>query len=61
MSLYHSTYNFDGTHAIVVIGKDASSRYIVGDPLSEVGFVPMTAGPMKDFFTRWGGTGNAVE
>lgn len=61
MSLYHSTYNFDGYHAIVILGKDASGRYVVGDPLSEVGFVPLTAAPMKDFFTRWGGTGNAVE
>lgn len=59
--LYHSTYNFDGYHAIVVIDKDQAGHYVVGDPLSEVGFVPLTATQMKDFFTRWGGTGNAVQ
>jgi hypothetical protein len=59
-SLYHSTYDFNGYHAIVVIGKDAGGHFIVGDPLSEVGFVPLTPAQMKDFFARWGGTGNAV-
>lgn len=59
-SLSHSTYDFDGYHAVAVIGKDVAGKYIVGDPLSEVGFVALTAAQMKDFFTRWGGTGNAV-
>lgn len=55
-----NTYTFDGRHSIVVLGKDASGKYVVGDPLSEVGMVTLTGTELKDFFARWGGTGNAV-
>lgn len=56
-----NTYTFDGRHSIVVLGKDAASgKYVVGDPLSEVGMVTLTGAELKDFFARWGGTGNAV-
>lgn len=56
-----NSYTFDGRHSIVVLGKDtASGKYVVGDPLSEVGMVTLTGAELKDFFARWGGTGNAV-
>lgn len=55
-----SSYTFDGRHSIVVLGKDSSGKYVVGDPLSEVGMVTLTGAELKDFFARWGGTGNAV-
>ncbi len=62
-SLPHSSYNFDGFHSILVLGKDGDAKYVVGDPISEVGFVALTAAEMKDFMTRFAGqrgTGNAV-
>lgn len=62
-SLPHSTYNFDGRHSILVLGRDGNGKYVVGDPISEVGFVAITASEMKDFMTRFTGqrgTGNAV-
>lgn len=62
-NLAHSSYNFDGRHSILVLGKDGNSRYVVGDPISEVGFVALSASEMKDFMTRFTGqrgTGNAV-
>lgn len=62
-SLYHAHYDFNGHHAIVVVGKDASGRYVVGDPISEVGFITLTAAEMKDFMTRFTGNrgvGNAL-
>lgn len=52
-------YTFDGRHSIVVLGKDGA-KYVVGDPLSEVGLLSLTAAEVTDFFARWGGTGNAV-
>ncbi|MEW5742879.1 MAG: hypothetical protein AB1938_28445 [Myxococcota bacterium] len=54
------TYTFDGRHSILVLGKDSAGRYVVGDPISEVGMVALTGAELKDFFARWGGTGNAV-
>lgn len=62
-SLPHSSYNFNGRHSVLVLGKDGQGRYVVGDPISEVGFVAITAAEMKDFMTRFTGqrgTGNAV-
>jgi hypothetical protein len=61
--LPHSHYDFNGHHAILVLGRDGNGKYIVGDPLSEVGFITLTANEMKDFMTRWSGqrgTGVAV-
>ncbi len=52
-------YTFDGRHSIAVIGRDGAG-YVVGDPISEVGMVVLTGSQLKDFFARWGGTGNAV-
>lgn len=62
-TLYHNTYTFGGYHSILVLGRDASGHFIVGDPFSEVGFVALTSAEMKDYMTRWvgqRGTGNAV-
>lgn len=62
-TLYHHTYDFQGAHSILVLGKDAEGRYVVGDPMSEVGFVAIGPGAMKDFMSRLKGhrgTGNAV-
>ncbi len=60
-SLVHSRYTFDGHHAILVLGRTATGRYVVGDPISEVGFVSLTGAQLKDFMARFGGgTGNAV-
>jgi hypothetical protein len=52
----------DGYHSILVAGKDADGTYIVGDPMSEIGFVNLQPAELKDFFARWswGGTGNGV-
>jgi len=61
--LHDRTYTFDGTHSIFVLGRDAGGGFVVGDPMSEVGFVTLTAAEMKDFMTRWArnhGTGTAV-
>ena len=63
VTLHNSTYTFDGYHSIMVLGRDAAGDYVVGDPLSEVGFVALTPAEMKDFMTRWvgnRGTGTAV-
>jgi hypothetical protein len=62
-SLYHSTYTFDGYHSIFVLGRNSKGDYLVGDPLSEVGFVALAPHEMEDFITRWHGhrgTGTAV-
>lgn len=62
-TLYHATYPFFGAHAIVVAGKDHDGHYVVGDPMSEVGFVTLTAAELEDFMSRWAGhrgTGTAV-
>jgi hypothetical protein len=54
-------YTFDGRHSIAVFGRDAATGgYVVADPISEVGVVVLTGAELKDFFVRWGGTGNAV-
>lgn len=53
-------YTFDGRHSIFLLGKDSAGRYVAGDPLSEVGMVALSAAELKDFFARWGGTGNAL-
>ncbi|MCC7074991.1 MAG: C39 family peptidase [Deltaproteobacteria bacterium] len=62
-SLAHGSYNYDGRHSILVLGRDREGRYVVGDPISEVGFVALTGAELKDFMTRFTGqrgTGNAV-
>jgi hypothetical protein len=62
-TLFKSSYEFGGKHSILVLGRDAKGRYVVGDPMSEVGFVVLGAAAMKDFMTRFighRGTGNAV-
>lgn len=62
-SLYHTEYGFSGKHSILVLGRDEEGRYVVGDPMSEVGFVAIGAWAMKDFMSRFvghRGTGNAV-
>jgi hypothetical protein len=56
----NTSYTFDGRHSIAVIGRETDGGYIVGDPISEVGMVTLTGAELKDFFARWGGTGNAV-
>lgn len=54
-------YTFDGRHSVAVFGRDAATGgYVVADPISEVGVVVLTGPELKDFFVRWGGTGNAV-
>lgn len=61
--LYHSKYPFSGNHSILVLGRDADGKYVVGDPMSEVGFVKLTGAAMKDFMSRipgHRGTGNSV-
>jgi len=55
-----SSYTFDGRHSIPVLGKDSAGKYVVGDPISEVGMVALTGAELKDFFARWGDSGNAV-
>ena len=62
-TLSHSTYDFNGHHAILVLGRDSAGNYVVGDPISEVGFIALTPAEMKDFMTRFAGnrgTGVAV-
>lgn len=62
-SLYHATYEVYVRHSILVLGRDGKGRYVVGDPMSEVGFVALSAAAMKDYMARWvghRGTGVAV-
>lgn len=62
--LRYSRYDFDGRHSILVLGREASGNYVVGDPFCEVGFVSLTAAAMKDFIVRDAGhygSGNAVK
>ncbi len=56
------TCHCEGTHSILVVGRDKSGGYVVGDPMSEVGFVAVSASAIKDYMSRWtySGTGNAV-
>ena len=61
--LRHRSYDFNGGHSILVLGRDANGRYVVGDPISEVGYLAITGGELKDFMTRFTGArgvGNAV-
>lgn len=53
-------YTFDGRHSVLLVGKQSDGKYVVSDPISEVGPLALTAGELKDLFARWGGTGNAV-
>lgn len=55
-----ATYTFDGRHSVLLLGKQADGKYVVLDPISEVGALALTAAELEDFFARWGGTGNAV-
>lgn len=62
-TLRHRSYNYDGAHSILVLGRDASGRYVVADPISEVGYVALTSAEIRDFMTRFRynrGTGIAV-
>lgn len=65
----NAVYGFDpdschcsGTHSILVAGRDATGNYVVGDPMSEIGFLAISPAAMKDYMSRWtyAGTGNAV-
>lgn len=47
-------------HSILVVSRLADGKYLVADPLSEVGMVTMGRATLKSFFDRWGGTGNVV-
>lgn len=47
-------------HSILVVSRLDSGKYLVADPLSEVGMVTMSRAALKSFFSRWGGTGNVV-
>jgi hypothetical protein len=53
-------YTFDANHSIAVFGKTASGRYVVGDPLSKIGAITLTATQMRDFWKRWGGEGTSI-
>src|SRR5262249_15873424 len=59
-SLYHASYPFYGAHSILVLGRDADGRYVVGDPMSEVGFVAISAEAMKDYMSRGTHRGTGV-
>lgn len=62
-SLYHTKYPFSGNHSILVVGRDEDGKYVVGDPMSEVGMVKLSGAAMKDFMSRipgHRGTGNSV-
>lgn len=50
----YSTYSYDKGHAILVMGKDKQGRYLVADPLSRKGVVPMTAKELSSF-KQWYG------
>jgi hypothetical protein len=54
-SLAHSRYTFDGNHSILVLGRDADGHFVVGDPISEVGFIAITGDELKDFMRRYSG------
>ena len=47
-------------HSILVVSRLANGKYLVADPLSEVGMVTMNRATLKSYFSRWGGTGNVV-
>jgi len=50
----------DEYHSILVVSRLNNGKYLVADPLSEVGMVTMSREILKSFFKRWGGTGNVV-
>ncbi|MBW2527221.1 MAG: hypothetical protein JRI23_23775 [Deltaproteobacteria bacterium] len=47
-------------HSILVVSRLDSGKYLVADPLSEVGMVTMNRATLKAYFKRWGGSGNVV-
>ena len=60
-------YTFKGRHSILLVGRLDNGRYLVADPLSEVGMTPVTRAELKSFFydsainrSGWGGTGTSV-
>ncbi len=55
-----SSYYYTGTHSILAVALLDSGKYLVADPLSEVGMVTMSRKQLKSFITQWGGTGTAV-
>jgi hypothetical protein len=52
-------YNFDCFHSIAVIGRTNAGKYVVADPMSRAGMVPMTKSALKDFVSRWRSGANA--
>jgi hypothetical protein len=53
-------YTYTGHHSIFVLGRTKAGNYVVGDPISEVGMVTLTRAQLRDFVSRWGGSGNAL-
>ncbi|MBW2453321.1 MAG: hypothetical protein JRI68_02370 [Deltaproteobacteria bacterium] len=53
-------YYYQGRHSILVVSRLANGKYVVADPLSEVGMVTLSRTQLKSFFKYWGGTGNAL-
>jgi len=49
-----TTYAYSKGHAILVMGKDKQGRYLVADPLSRKGVVPMSAKELASF-KQWYG------
>jgi hypothetical protein len=60
---YHRVYTFgidaDDRHWILVVARKENGKYVVADPISEVGFVTLTRAELKGFFSLAGGGGNA--
>lgn len=54
------SYTFSGTHSILVVAKFDSGKYLIADPISEVGMVTMARSELKSFIATWGGTGTVV-
>jgi hypothetical protein len=54
------TYYYQGRHSILVVARLDNGKYVVGDPISEVGMVTMSRTQLKSFIKYWGGTGNAL-
>ena len=60
---YHRVYRFgiqaDDRHWILVVAKKQDGKYVVADPISEVGFVTLTRAQVKGFFSLACGGGNS--
>lgn len=51
---------FDGLHAILIVGKTSDGRYVVNDPCSRTGPVKLTAAQMHAYWAGGGGYGTSV-